>query len=178
MLTVQVNLHRLPGSSRKTYGSPRITRDLAAGGFKACRNTVAKIMRQEGLCGRMPRRFIPRTTESAHDHPIAHNTLDRQFAPGTGTPAWVSDITYIPTAQGWLYLAAIMDLRTRKIVGWAMADHMRVELALDALRMALARRQPGQNLLHHSDRGTQYACQDYRLLLAQHQITCSMSRIG
>lgn len=164
--------------SRQTYGSPRITRELAADGFKACRNTIAKIMRAQGLLGRMPKRFIPKTTDSAHDHPIAQNTLDRQFAPGTGTPAWISDITYIPTAEGWLYLAAVMDLRTRRIVGWAMADHMRVDLVLDALWMALARRKPGQPLLHHSDRGTQYAGQEYRQLLADHQITCSMSRTG
>lgn len=164
--------------SRQTYGSPRITRDLAAGGFKACRNTIARIMRNEGLFGRTPKRFIPRTTDSTHQHPIAENTLDRQFAPGTATPAWVSDITYIPTREGWLYLAAVMDLRTRKILGWAMADHMRVELVLDALQMALARRKPGAGLVHHSDRGSQYACQAYRKLLADHQITCSMSRTG
>jgi len=164
--------------SRQTYGSPRIQRDLTAGGFKACRNTIAKIMRQEGIVGRMPKRFVPTTTDSAHDHPIAENVLDRQFAAGNGTPAWISDITYIPTQEGWLYLAAVMDLRTRKILGWAMADHLRVDLVLDALSMALARRKPGQDLLHHSDRGCQYACQDYRQLLAEHQITCSMSRTG
>jgi transposase InsO family protein len=164
--------------SRQTYGSPRITRDLAAGGFKASRNTIAKIMRQQGIAGRMPRRFVPATTDSTHDHPIAENVLDRQFAPGAGTPAWVSDITYIPTREGWLYLAAVMDLRTRRILGWAMADHLRGELVLDALGMALARGKPGQHLLHHSDRGTQYACREYRKLLADHQITCSMSRTG
>lgn len=164
--------------SRQTYGSPRITRDLAAAGFKACRNTIAKIMRAQGIVGRMPKRFVPTTTDSTHDHPIAQNVLDRQFAPGAGTPAWVSDITYVPTAEGWLYLAAVMDLRTRKILGWAMADHMQVDLVLDALKMALARRKPGQDLLHHSDRGSQYACQDYRQFLTDHQITCSMSRTG
>jgi transposase InsO family protein len=165
--------------SRQTYGSPRITRELSErGGFVACRNTIAKIMRQEGLFGRTPRRFVPRTTDSAHDHPIAANTLDRQFSAGSGSPAWIGDITYIPTQEGWLYLAAIMDLRTRRIIGWAMADHMRVELVLDALSMAIARRKPGKHLLHHSDRGTQYACQDYRKLLVEHQITCSMSRTG
>jgi transposase InsO family protein len=164
--------------SRQTYGSPRITRELAEGEFKACRNTIAKIMRKERLFGRTPKRYIPRTTDSAHDHPIAENALDRQFDAGPGTPAWVSDITYIPTQEGWLYLAAIMDLRTRKILGWSMADHMRVELVLDALSMAIARRKPAEPLLHHSDRGTQYACRDYRRLLADHQITCSMSRTG
>jgi putative transposase len=165
-------------ASRETYGSPRITRELADGGFAACRNTIAKIMREERLLGRTPRRFVPRTTDSAHDHPIAANTLERQFAAGAGTPAWISDITYVPTQEGWLYLSAIMDLRTRRILGWAMADHMRVELVLDALHMALARGKPGDELLHHSDRGTQYACGQYRQLLADHGITCSMSRTG
>ena len=163
-------------ASRRTYGSPRITRELADDGFKASRNTIAKIMRKERLFGRTPIGFVPTTTDSAHDHPIAPNVLDRQFAAGAGTPAWISDITYVPTQEGWLYLAAIMDLRTRRIVGWAMADHMRVDLVLDALSMALARGKPP--LLHHSDRGTQYACQDYRHLLAANDITCSMSRTG
>ena len=166
-------------ASRETYGSPRITRELAeGGGFNACRNTIAKIMRKERLFGRTPKRYVPKTTDSSHDHPIAQNALDRQFSAGSGTPAWISDITYIPTQEGWLYLSAVMDLRTRRIIGWAMADHMRVELVLDALSMAITRRKPGEQQLHHSDRGTQYACQDYRKLLAEHQITCSMSRTG
>jgi transposase InsO family protein len=164
--------------SRETYGSPRITRELADQGFAASRNTIAKIMRQEQLFGRTPRRFIPRTTDSSHAHPIAPNHLERQFAAGAGTPAWISDITYIPTAQGWLYLAAVMDLRTRRILGWAMADHMRVELVLGALHMAVARHKPSQTLVHHSDRGTQYACADYRAALAACNIQCSMSRTG
>lgn len=165
-------------ASRQTYGSWRITSELSERGFKASRNTIAKIMRQEGICGRMPRRFVPKTTDSAHDCPIAPNRLDRQFDPGAGTPAWIGDITYIPTDEGWLYLAAIMDLRSRRILGWAMADHMRVELVLDALQMALGRRSPGHKLLHHSDRGSQYACCDYRAALAKAGIECSMSRTG
>jgi transposase InsO family protein len=164
--------------SRQTYGSPRITRELCASGVKACRNTVAKVMQEAGLMGRMPRRFVPKTTDSAHAHPIAPNTLDRQFAPGGDTAAWISDITYIPTAQGWLYLAGVMDLASRRIVGWAMADHMRAELVLDALQMALLRKRPGEGLLHHSDRGVQYACGEYRKTLEAHGITCSMSRTG
>jgi putative transposase len=164
--------------SRQTYGSPRITRELAEGGLKARRNTIAKIMRQEGLLGRMPKRFVPRTTDSTHDHPIAAHSLDREFTAGSGTPAWVSDITYVPTQEGWLYLAAVMDLRTRRIIGWSMAEHMRVELVLDALHMALAKGRTGKALLHHSDRGTQYACGQYRQLLAENGITCSMSRTG
>jgi transposase InsO family protein len=165
--------------SRQTYGSPRITLELADRGFRASRNTIAKIMRQEGLVARTPRRFIPRTTDSSHLHPIAENHLDRQFAPGNEAPAaWVSDITYVPTQEGWLYLAAVMDLRTRRIVGWAMADHMRVELVLEALHMAILRLKPGEELLHHSDRGSQYACLDYRAALAAHGIKASMSRTG
>jgi putative transposase len=164
--------------SRQTYGSPRITRELLAQGIQVCRNTTAKLMREVGLAGRTPRRFVPQTTDSAHDHPIASNELDRQFAPGAGLRAWVADITYIPTEEGWLYLAAIMDLRSRRIVGWAMADHLRTPLVIDALRMALGRCRPEEGLLHHSDRGVQYACADYRQLLADHGIECSMSRTG
>jgi putative transposase len=175
-LTIQIKVAF--EESRRTYGSPRLTRELSGGGYRACRNTIAKIMRKEGLFGRRPKRFVPKTTDSAHDLPIAENILDRQFKAGAGTPAWVTDITYIPTREGWLYLAAVMDLRTREILGWAMADNMRVELVHDALSMAIARRTPGEHLLHHSDRGTQYACQGYRKLLAERQITSSMSRTG
>jgi transposase InsO family protein len=165
--------------SRQTYGSPRIMLELAEKGFKASRNTIARIMRQEGIVARTSRRFVPKTTDSSHCHPIAENHLDRQFAPGNEQPAaWVSDITYVPTQEGWLYLAAVMDLRTRQIVGWAMADHMRVELVLEALHMAIGRLKPKGQLLHHSDRGTQYACSDYRAVLAEHGIQASMSRTG
>lgn len=164
--------------ARATYGSPRITRELTDRGVPACRNTVAKVMREAGLAGRTPRRFVPRTTDASHAHPIAPNALDRQFAAGGGDPAWVSDITYIPTREGWLYLAAVMDLRTRRIVGWAMADHMRATLVLDALHMALARTDAAAGLVHHSDRGVQYASGEYRRLLASRGITCSMSRTG
>jgi putative transposase len=165
--------------SRQTYGSPRITRELAERGFKASRNTIAKIMRQEGIAARVPKRFIPRTTDSSHPYPIAENHLDRQFEPGDEAPAaWVSDITYVSTQEGWLYLAAVMDLRTRRILGWAMADHMKVELVLEALHMAIGRLKPQGQLLHHSDRGTQYACHDYRQMLAEHGIKASMSRTG
>lgn len=164
--------------SRQSYGSPRITRELAGKGFVASRNTIAKIMHEQELCGRTPRRFVPKTTDSGHDCPIAPNRLERQFDAGTGAPAWISDITYIPTDEGWLYLAAVMDLRSRRILGWAMADHMRVELVLDALQMALTRRGPVKELLHHSDRGSQYACAGYRAALADAGIECSMSRTG
>ena len=166
-------------AARETYGSPRITRELVEQGVHVCRNTVAKIMRDVGLAGRTPRRFVPKTTDSSHAHPIAQNRLDRQFEPGdTATPAWVADITYIPTEEGWLYLAAVMDLRSRKIVGWAMADHLRAQLALDALNMALKRTGQSKDLVHHSDRGVQYACGEYRKVLESRGIVCSMSRTG
>jgi transposase InsO family protein len=166
-------------SARETYGSPRITRELADAGVRVCRNTVAKIMQEAGLAGRTPRRFVPKTTDSSHEHPIAQNRLGRQFQPGdTATPAWVADITYIPTQEGWLYLAAVMDLRSRKIVGWAMADHLRAGLTLDALHMALKRTGTSEGLVHHSDRGVQYACSAYRQLLESRGMVCSMSRTG
>ena len=165
--------------ARATYGSPRITRELADQGVRVCRNTVAKIMQEAGLAGRTPRRFVSKTTDSSHEHPIATNHLDRHFEPGdTSAPAWVADITYIPTQEGWLYLAAVMDLRSRRIVGWAMADHLRAELALDALHMALKRTGTSEGLMHHSDRGVQYACGEYRRLLESRGIVCSMSRTG
>lgn len=167
------------GASRQIYGSPRITEELASINVRACRKTVAKIMRELGLAAKPPRRFIPRTTDASHDHPVAANSLNREFEPGASQkPAWVGDITYIPTKEGWLYLAAIMDLRTRRIIGYAMADHLRAELAIEALVMALGQRPLPKGLVHHSDRGVQYACLDYRELLASRGITCSMSRTG
>jgi putative transposase len=166
-------------AARATYGSPRITRELAAQGVAVCRNTVAKLMQEARLAGRPPRRFVPQTTDSSHAYPIAANALDRQFAPGdTAAPAWVADITYVPTGEGWLYLAAVMDLRSRKIVGWAMAEHLRAELALEALHMALGRQGAAEGLVHHSDRGVQYACGEYQKLLAARGLVCSMSRTG
>ena len=164
--------------ARGVHGSPRLMHDLAAREVAACRNTIAKIMQETGLAARSPKRFVPRTTDSSHANPIAPNRLDRQFAPGTAPAAWVTDITYIPTGEGWLYLAAVMDLRTRRIVGFSMADHLRVELVTDALQMALGRAAPQKGLLHHSDRGVQYACLEYQELLASRGIVCSMSRTG
>ncbi len=167
-------------ASHETYGSPRITVELAEQGVRACRNTIARIMREDQLTARQKRRFVPRTTDASHDQPIAPNHLDRRFEAGPeAARAWVGDITYIPTKEGWLYLAAIMDVRTRKILGWAMADHLRAELALEALHMALGRsRIPVEGLMHHSDRGSQYACREYREVLESHGIVCSMSGRG
>lgn len=165
-------------ANRRVYGSPRIHRELVAGGEKVCRNTVARIMKQRKIRGRIRRRYVPRTTDSRHGQAVAWNVLDRQFNAERINSKWVADLTYVPTQQGWLYLAAVMDLCSRRIVGWSMADHMRVELAADALKMALAWRRPANELLHHSDRGVQYASEDYQSLLAEHKIQCSMSGKG
>jgi transposase InsO family protein len=163
---------------RRTYGSPRVTAELRDRGVRVCENTVAKLMREAGLRAKAKRRFVPRTTDAAHANPVAPNRLDRAFAAAAPNRKWTCDITYVPTGQGWLYLAVVMDLFSRKIVGWAMRDHLRSELAGEALEMAVQARRPAAGLLHHSDRGVQYACGDYRDLLREHGIECSMSRRG
>jgi transposase InsO family protein len=139
---------------------------------------VAKLMRAGDIRARPPRRFVPCTTDSGHGQPVAPNRLDRQFTAARPNQKWVVDITYIPTAEGWLYLAGVLDLYSRRIVGWSMAEHMRTELVHNALAMALARRGPSTDLLHHSDRGSQYASEDYQHLLQIHQIQVSMSGKG
>ena len=164
--------------NRGVYGSPRIFRALKAGGETACENTVAKVMREAGIRAKTKRKFVPRTTDSAHAQPVARNLLGRDFAAELPDRKWAADITYVPTAEGWLYLAAVLDLCSRKVVGWSMAAHMRTGLVADALKMAVARRRPGGGLLHHSDRGSQYASDGYRHLLRSHGIDCSMSGRG
>lgn len=164
--------------NRGVYGSPRVYQALKAQGQDVCVNTVAKLMREEGLRAKNAKRFVPRTTDSTHDQPVAPNVLDRQFAAPEPNETWVADITYIRTDEGWLYLAGVMDLFSRKIVGWSMAEHLRAELAVDAMEMGLARRGPVAGLLHHSDRGVQYACDDYQGLLSSHGIEVSMSGRG
>lgn len=163
---------------RGVYGSPRLTVELNQRGVVACQNTVAKRMREAGVRAQTRRRFVPRTTDSNHSHPIAPNVLDRQFESPLPDRKWVCDITYIWTDEGWLYLAAVMDLCSRRIVGWSMADHLRSQLAGDAMEMAMKSRRPGAGLLHHSDRGVQYACEEYRHLLQSNSILRSMSRTG
>jgi len=164
--------------NRHVYGSPRIYRTLASQGVAVCQNTVAKLMKQQGIRAKTKRKFVPRTTDSNHCQPIAGNLLDRQFQADVPDLKWAADITYIPTAEGWLYLAGVIDLCTRRIVGWSMADHMRSDLVADALRMAIGRRRPGKGLLHHSDRGLQYASDDYLHLLQSHGMQVSMSGKG
>ncbi len=163
---------------RSVYGSPRLCRALQAAGEVVCQNTVAKIMRQEGLQGRAKRKFVPRTTDSAHACAVAPNVLDRQFHAAAPNRKWAGDITYIPTDEGWLYLAGLIDLHSRRIVGWSMSDHLGTDLAGDALAMALLRRKPLTGLLHHSDRGVQYASDAYQALLASNGIQVSMSGKG
>jgi putative transposase len=169
---------RIHGENRCVYGSPRVTEALRAEGEAVCVNTVADIMNEWEIRVQTKKRFVPVTTDSRHDRPVAENILDRQFTAERPDQKWVVDITYIHTDQGWLYLAGVMDLCTRKIVGWSMADHMRTDLVADALKMAIAQRNPGQGLLHHSDRGVQYASDDYTHLLKSCGIEASMSSVG
>jgi transposase InsO family protein len=165
-------------ANRRVYGSPRVCAALRASGEAVSENTVAKVMRERGIRAKSKKKFVPRTTDSAHGRPVASNVLGRAFDAGLPDRKWAADITYVPTDQGWLYVAAVIDLCSRKVVGWAMADHMRTGLVADALGMALARRSPGPGLLHHSDRGVQYASDDYQALLAGRGIECSMSGKG
>ena len=169
---------RVHEAKRGLYGSPRIHQTLVKEGESVCRNTVAKVMKERGIRARTHRRFRVRTTDSDHQHPVAANLLERHFTAQKPDQVWLTDITYIPTNEGWLYLAGVMDLCSRKIVGWSMGDHMRTELVKDALSMALEARRPAAGLVHHSDRGVQYACEEYQELLARHEIRASMSRVG
>lgn len=165
--------------SRKTYGSPRIHREVRAGGWRCGRQRVARLMREAGLRARTRWRWRQQTTNSKHGYGVADNVLQRRFSVAEiGAPdrVWCADITYIRTREGWLYLAVLLDVGTRMVVGWAMGESLEAELSINALRMALGRRQPEPGLLHHSDRGVQYAATDYRELLAAHNITASMSR--
>ena len=157
------------------YGSPRIHAELAARGERRCVDTVARLMRREGIAAKTRRKFRV-TTDSSHDRPVAENVLDRRFEPEAPNRAWAADITYLATGEGWLYLAAVEELYSRRIVGWSMGSRIDSRLVVDALEMALARRLPGEGLVAHSDRGSQYASEHYQGLLALHGITCSMSR--
>jgi transposase InsO family protein len=164
--------------SRCIYGSPRVMEELAGQDIAVCVNTVAKYMRQAGICSKIKRRFKVSTTDSNHGLAVAPNRLDRCFEASGPNRKWCCDITYVPTAQGFLYVAAVIDVFSRRIVGWAMDDHLRAELCTDALFMAIARRAPGKGLLHHSDRGVQYACHQYQQMLWEYDIEASMSCKG
>jgi putative transposase len=173
-----VKIQRVYEQNRCVYGSPRIYRALLAQGESVCENTVAKVMKQRQIRAKTKKKFVPRTTNSTHDQPVAKNILNRQFKALLPNEKWVVDITCIPTDEGWLYLAGVLDLCSRKIVGWSMREHMQTELVAEAMAMAILHRQPQAGLLHHSDRGVQYASEDYRRLLEVHGFQASMSGKG
>jgi transposase InsO family protein len=164
--------------ARGLYGSPRIHAALAARGIEVCVNTVARLMKQADIRSKRCRRFRPQTTDSRHHYQPAPNLLDQQFTADLPDQKWLCDITYVPSDEGTLYLASVLDVCSRKIVGWQIADHLGAELCLDALLMAIRTRNPQAELIHHSDRGVQYACDAYQQLLLENQITVSMSRSG
>ena len=164
-------------ASHGIYGSPRIHRDLGDAGVRCGKNRVARIMRSAGIRSRTKRKFKA-TTNSKHNLPVAPNLLDQNFTVEAPDRTWVGDITYIPTDEGWLYLAILLDLYNREVVGWAASSRMTRQLVIEALQMALGRRDPGQGLVHHTDRGSQYASFDYQDILKEHDIVCSMSRKG
>lgn len=171
-------IQQIHSQSRQTYGSPRVEKELRKKGRRHGRNRIARLMKRNSLCGRQKKRFRVQTTDSRHDQPIAPNRLAQAPRASAPNQLWVADITYIETGEDWLYLAAIMDLYSRKIVGWAMSERLDTVLVLKALAMALLHRQPPRNLLFHSDRGVQYASADYRQALSQAGLIASMSRSG
>jgi putative transposase len=170
-------IQAIHGDSRRTYGSPRVHASLQDAGYRIGRNRVARLMRDNAIRARTKRKFRV-TTDSRHDHPVAPNRLDRQFEVAAPNTVWVADISYIPTREGWLYLAVVLDLFSRQVVGWAMDQQMPQELTLAALDMAIQRRRPLPGCMHHSDRGSQYAAGDYQKQLAKYGMVCSMSRKG
>lgn len=169
------HIARIHKRSHDTYGSPRVHAQLRREGFHYNRKRIARLMRLKGLVGRRKTRKVT-TTDSRHDYPVAENLLNREFQADEANQKWVADITYIPTREGWLYMAVVLDLYSRKVVGWSMMASMTADLVEDALKMALYERQPDPGLLHHSDRGSQYASQQIRQLLDAQHITVSMSR--
>lgn len=164
-------------ASKGRYGSPRVHAELRANGDKVSRKRIARLMKQANLAGRKRRRFR-QTTDSNHNYPIANNILERDFITTAPNEAWVADITFIWTDQGWLYLAAILDLFSRRVVGWSTSANVDRHLATSALDRALRDRRPSQGLVHHSDRGSTYASGDYRRALDAYGLQCSMSRKG
>jgi transposase InsO family protein len=163
--------------SRKTYGSPRVYKTLKGLGEKCSKATVERLMRENGIRSKIKRKFKA-TTNSNHTLPVAPNLVKRDFTADAPNKLWCTDITYLWTEEGWLYLAAIIDVFTRKVVGWAMKDRLTLPLALEALEMAVRRQNPSPGLVHHSDRGCQYAAHEYRSELRRHGFLCSMSRRG
>lgn len=172
-----VQIRAVHQKSRGRYGSPRVHRELRRQGQACGKNRVARLMRQDGLRCRRRRRFKV-TTRSAAGHPVAANHLAQQFSVSRLDTVWAGDITYVWTREGWLYLAVLLDLCSRRVVGWACSSSLAHELPLSALAMALGQRQPSKDLLHHTDRGGQYTCAEYQAQLAERGIQVSMSRRG
>ena len=173
---LKAEIARIHGQSRQTYGAPRVQMQLRGQGQRHGRNRIGRLMREQGLCGRQKKRYRVLTTDSHHDEPIAPNRLAEVPAASTPNQIWAADITYVCTAAGWVYVAAILDLYSRRIVGWAVSQQINTALVLMALNMALTHRQPPAGLIFHSDRGVQYASADYRRALAAARLVASMSR--
>jgi transposase InsO family protein len=172
------DIRRVDRDVRGRYGSPRIHAELKAQGRQVSRGRIERLMHHHGIRAIMARPRRAKTTDSRHDCPIAPNLIDRHFIAAAPNRIWLADITYVETAQGWLYLATVLDLYSRKIVGWAMDDHLRTDLPLAALMMAIAAQRPAAGLIHHSDRGVQYASASYRNVLQSAGFQASMSRKG
>jgi putative transposase len=174
-----VHIRAVHAETRGAYGWPRLWRELGQRGVRVGKQRVQRLMQKHGIRARGRRRFRVATTDSRHDLPIAPNRLERNFSPLRPDTAWSGDITYIATEEGWLFLAVVIDLFSRRVVGWSLQPHMERSLVIDALEMAWQQRQPSKGeLLFHSDRGSQYACHDFARLLDEHGITASMSRKG
>ena len=165
-------------SSKRRYGSPRVHAELRSNGARIGRKRVARLMKCHGLQGKKTRRFRIVTTDSQHNYPVAPNVLNRHFTPSAPNQAWAADITYFPTKEGWLYLAVVLDLFSRRVVGWSMSTLIDADLVLTALLMAIETRQPTPGLVVHTDRGSQFACRVYRDCTMVHGIVASMSRKG
>ena len=175
-LAVEVRaVHR---ESRQTYGARRVHAELRARSIECGRHRVGRLMREHGLVARGPKRRPPKATPTTPLTPVADNVLDRAFEPEAPDRVWAADITYVPTGEGWLYLAVVVDLFSRRVVGWAVRPSLGREIATAALVAAIRDRRPGPGLIHHSDQGTQYTSSDYRALLRRHEVVCSMSRRG
>jgi putative transposase len=175
--SLEAKIRVLHAASHGIYGAPRIHRDLTDDGIRCGKNRVARIMRKAGIRSRTKKKFKA-TTNSKHNFPVAPNLLNQNFKTNSPDQAWVGDITYVSTNEGWLYLAVLLDLFNREVVGWATSSRMTRHLPIEALQMALGRRNPEKGILHHSDRGSQYASTDYQKILKEHGFICSMSRKG
>lgn len=172
-----VEIKTVHAQSGRTYGSPRVHKALLEGEIRCGLNRVARVMREGGVQAYRPPKFVV-TTDGMHLLQTAPNLLDRQFKPSGANQAWAADITYVPTRQGWLYVAVVLDLYSRFVVGYSMRRSLDRQLVIEAMEMALSHRKPAQGLVHHSDRGSQYACEDYQVLLKTHGVVVSMSRRG